>query len=249
MDTKNTLLDELINILRSAQSVVVLTGAGISAESGIPTFREAQTGLWARYDPMELATPEAFQRNPRLVWEWYTWRRKLVAKAKPNPAHFALVTLESHLPKFTLVTQNIDGLHQQAGSQSVIELHGNIMRNKCTEKGHIVDKWLPTEKIPPTCPHCQGILRPDVVWFGEDLPEDAFRQAKKAIYDCDLLFSIGTSGTVYPANILAKYALKKEVAKLIEINPEKTPSSSYFNFTLSAKAGEILPHIVDLALQ
>jgi NAD-dependent deacetylase len=231
---------KLIQTLRTAQRIAVLTGAGTSAESGVPTFRDAQTGLWAQYDPTELATPEAFQRNPRLVWEWYTWRRTLVTKAKPNPGHFALVQMETHVPTFTLITQNIDGLHQRAGSQQIIELHGNITRNKCTDNGHIINE--PTQDIPPHCPHCTGLLRPDVVWFGEPLPEDAFAQAISAVRNCDIMIIIGTSSLVQPAASLPFEAN----ANLIEINPESTPLTPYVDFALSGKAGQILPTLVNL---
>src|SRR5215469_12429556 len=158
-----TISGALIQRLTTARSVTVLTGAGVSAESGVPTFRDAQTGLWAKYNPEDLATPRAFRSNPRLVWEWYTWRRTLVAGAKPNPAHFALVELERLVPEFHLITQNVDGLHQQAGSQKVIELHGNITRTKCFDEGTIVSKWAETGEVPPKCPDCGGLLRPDVV--------------------------------------------------------------------------------------
>jgi len=231
---------KLIQTLRTAQRVAVLTGAGTSAESGVPTFRDAQTGLWAQYDPTELATPEAFQRNPRLVWDWYTWRRTLVAKAKPNPGHFALVQMETHVPTFTLITQNIDGLHQRAGSQQIIELHGNITRNKCT--GHIINEPITTQDIPPHCPHCDGLLRPDVVWFGEALPEDALAQAISAVRKCDMMIVIGTSSLVQPAASLPFEAN----ANLIEINPESTPLTPYVDFALSGKAGQILPTLVNL---
>lgn len=175
-----TIPGTLIQRLAGARSVTVLTGAGVSAESGVPTFRDAQTGLWAKYNPEDLATPRAFRSNPRLVWEWYAWRRKLVAEAKPNPAHFALVELERQVPEFHLVTQNVDGLHQRAGSQRVIELHGNITRTKCFDEGTIISKWTETGDVPPKCPDCGGLLRPDVVWFEEPLPEEEISLAQQA---------------------------------------------------------------------
>jgi NAD-dependent deacetylase len=236
--------EELIQTLRTAQRVVVLTGAGTSAESGVPTFREAQTGLWARYDPQELATPEAFQKNPRLVWEWYTWRRELVAKAQPNPGHVALVQMQAHIPEFMIVTQNVDGLHQRAGSKPVIELHGNITRTKCALCNHLVESWAPTEEVPPHCPHCDGLLRPDVVWFGESLPEEAFSQAMTAVMQCDIVFSLGTSSLVYPAAALPYEALKYG-AKLIEMNPNNTPLTPHVHFALSGQVGQILPTLVN----
>ncbi|MFN8455606.1 MAG: NAD-dependent deacylase [Anaerolineae bacterium] len=212
----------LIQIFRQAQCVTVLTGAGISAESGVPTFRDAQTGLWAKYSPEELATPRAFRRNPKLVWEWYAWRRELVSQAQPNPGHMALAELEKFVPTFTLITQNVDGLHQRAGSHNVIELHGNINRTKCFEEGVIIDAWPPTAETPPPCPRCGSHLRPDVVWFGENLPPQALEAAIKAAHTCDVFLSIGTSGVVHPAASLPFYALQTG-ATLVEINPDETP--------------------------
>jgi NAD-dependent deacetylase len=159
----------LIEPLRDARAVVGLTGSGISAESGVPTFCEAQSGLWERYDPQQLATPQAFARDPRLVWEWYEWRRKLVTEAEPNPGHRALAELERRIPEFTLVTQNVDELHARAGSRNVIELHGSILRSKCSREAVIVELER-NDPVPPRCPRCGTFLRPDVVWFGEMLP-------------------------------------------------------------------------------
>ncbi len=159
--------DELLEALRAARHLAVLTGAGVSAESGVPTFRDAQAGLWARYDPSELATPQAFRHNPKLVWDWYQWRRELVSKAAPNAGHLALAQLESRCSqqgtRFTLITQNVDGLHQRAGSQNIIELHGNLWRTKCFLEDRVVEAWPPTDEAPPRCPRCGGLLRPDVV--------------------------------------------------------------------------------------
>ena len=163
--------DALVTQLRRAERVAVLTGAGVSAESGVPTFRDAQTGLWAKYQPEDLATPRAFRKDPKLVWEWYAWRRGLVAKATPNPAHRALAEMERRFSNFTLITQNVDGLHQRAGSRRVIELHGNIARTKCFEENKVVAEWRETGDVPPKCPRCGGRLRPDVVWFEEAMPE------------------------------------------------------------------------------
>ena len=156
---------ELIARLRQARRVAVLTGAGISAESGVPTFRQAQTGLWARYDPQQLATPQAFRRQPQLVWDWYAWRRGLVAGVEPNPGHFALAEIERRVPQFTLITQNVDSLHQRAGSRAVLELHGNIARTTCSREGRVVEAWPESDERPPRCPHCGAFLRPDVVWL------------------------------------------------------------------------------------
>ena len=171
---------ELIRRLQEAHHIVALTGAGISAESGIPTFREAQTGLWARYDPQTLASPEALARNPGLVWSWYAWRRSLVRQAAPNAGHRALAAMERLVPRFTLVTQNVDGLHQQAGSRTVIELHGNIMRTVCAAQRHVVTQWAPVpEGEAPTCPYCGSVLRPDVVFFGENLPPRRWKRPSR----------------------------------------------------------------------
>lgn len=233
---------ELPELLRSAQQVAVLTGAGISAESGVPTFREAQTGLWARYRPEELATPEAFLRRPELVWEWYQWRRGLVSQASPNPGHTALAEMERRHPGFTLITQNVDGLHRQAGSQNVIELHGNIQRTKCFDEGIIIETWPDTTDIPPRCPSCGGMLRPDVVWFGELLPEAALQAAVEASQSCQIFFSIGTSGIVQPAASLPYLALRTG-AVVVEINPEETPLTNHATYFINSPAGSVLPSL------
>jgi NAD-dependent deacetylase len=232
----------LIERLAAARRVAVLTGAGVSAESGVPTFRDAQTGLWEKYRPEDLATPRAFRRNPRLVWEWYAWRRKLVAEANPNPAHFALVELEQRVPEFHLITQNVDGLHQRAGSQRVIELHGNITRTKCFDEGTIISKWMDTGELPPKCPNCSGLLRPDVVWFEEALPEAEISLAQQASRDCDVFLSIGTSTVVYPAAALPLEALRRG-ATVVEINPQSTPLTDKADFVLSGAAGAVLPEL------
>jgi NAD-dependent deacetylase len=236
----------LVETLRSAYSVAVLTGSGISAESGVPTFRDAQTGLWARYDPMELATPEAFTRDPRLVWEWYAWRRKLVEGASPNPGHEALAELERRVPEFALMTQNVDGLHRRAGSQRVIELHGNIMLSKCSREGVVVESRTDDPEVPPTCSHCGALLRPDVVWFGEMLPREAFEEALMAARNCDLFFAIGTSSLVQPAASLPFEALRGGVS-VVEVNPDETPLTRHVEYGLQGRAGELLPALVSAA--
>jgi NAD-dependent deacetylase len=233
----------LIQALRAASRITVLTGSGISAESGVPTFRDAQTGLWARSDPMELATPQAFQRNPELVWEWYAWRRELIAKAEPNAAHLALVEMENAAGQFTLITQNVDGLHQRAGSQSVIELHGNIWRSKCSQEGTIFSSWDEEGQVPPSCPDCGGLLRPDVVWFGENLPAESLSAALRAAQNCDFFLTVGTSGLVQPAATLPAIALESG-ARIVEVNPEPTPVTPLVTYALSGPAGEILPLLV-----
>lgn len=234
---------ELLQRLAGAKSVTVLTGAGVSAESGVPTFRDALTGLWAKFSPEELATPDAFRRNPRLVWEWYQWRRKLVAGAEPNPAHLALAELATLFPRFHLITQNVDGLHQRAGSWNVIELHGNITRTKCSDEGTIVSAWKDTGNVPPKCPACGALLRPDVVWFGEPMPAPEMRQAMTASTHCDFFFSIGTSTVVYPAAALPSEALRSG-ATVVEINPQPTPFTPQAHFALAGAAGVVLPELV-----
>ena len=234
---------ELITGLRAARRVAVLTGAGISAESDVPTFREAQTGLWARYNPEELATPEAFQRNPRLVWEWYAWRQERVRQAEPNPGHLALADMERRIAEFTLITQNVDGLHRRAGSQQVLELHGNLFRVKCFDEDRIVENWPDSEEIPPRCPRCGALLRPDVVWFGEILPASVLRAAEQAAANAEVFFSIGTSALVYPAADLPFTALAAG-AMVVEVNPQPTPLSPHVTYSLHGPAGAVLPKLV-----
>ena len=229
----------LIEKLRNADSVTVLTGAGISAESGVPTFREAQSGLWSKYDPQELATPSAFINNPGLVWDWYNWRRELISKASPNPGHSVLANLENLTSEFTLITQNVDGLHQKAGSRKVIELHGNIARARCWENSHLFDSWEEVGNDPPTCSKCGSILRPDVVWFGESLPRQALTLATEASENCDIFFSIGTSALVHPAASLPLIA-KRNGVSIIEINVQTTPLTPEADFFLQGPAGKVL---------
>ena len=222
----------------------MLTGSGVSAASGVPTFRDAQTGLWAKYDAEALATPGAFRDNPTLVWDWYEWRRSLIARAEPNPAHFALAELASLKPSLTLVTQNVDGLHQRAGSQAVIEFHGNIVRNRCFECSRVADAdaELDTDARPPTCRHCSGLLRPDVVWFGEAIPQTALEAAANAASAAEVFLSVGTAAAVYPAAGLAQ-AAGVAGATIVEINPERTPLSALANHVLDGSAASWLPAI------
>lgn len=209
---------EIHALLRNANRVAVLTGAGISAESGIPTFRDALTGLWARFNPEELATPEAFERNPALVWDWYAERRAKVATCSPNPGHLALAELERRIPDFLLITQNVDGLHEAAGSRKMVELHGNIRRVKCSGECGVMATWRDDER-PPKCPRCGAFLRPDVVWFGEMLPEHPFAQASLAARNADVFFSIGTSNLVEPAASLTWLA-HGHGATVVIVNPD-----------------------------
>lgn len=234
---------ELIENLRAARRVAVLTGAGVSAESGVPTFRDAQSGLWGRYRPEDLATPEAFRRNPKLVWDWYAMRREQVHSVQPNPGHRALAELEQRVPDFLLITQNVDGLHQRAGSRNVVELHGNISRVKCFEDGALVEQWDDSGETPPRCPRCGGFLRPDVVWFTESLPEDAFTRALTAASRCEVFLSIGTSTLVYPAAGLPRDALNAG-AVVVEVNPNPTPFTPDATHFLPGPAGEVLPALL-----
>ncbi len=235
----------LVAKLRQARSVTVLTGAGVSAESGIPTFRDAMTGIWARFRPEELATPQAFAADPRRVWEWYAWRRGLVAGAMPNPGHYALAQLQDRL-ELRLITQNVDGLHQLAGSRTVVELHGNIARTKCSREHRVVADWPQTDAVPPPCPHCGAHLRPDVVWFNESLPEQALHDAIQAARTCELFFSVGTSALVQPAASLI-YEAMRQGATTVEINPVETPQSGQVDFALSGPSGQILPALLAAA--
>jgi NAD-dependent deacetylase len=230
--------------LRGARFIAVLTGAGVSAESGVPTFRDAQSGLWAKYDPRELATPEAFARDPKLVWDWYAQRRAMAAHVSPNPAHVALADLEQHANGFLLATQNVDGLHQRAGSRKLVELHGNILRVRCSSCGLHAATW--HEAGPPRCSACGACLRPDVVWFDETLPEAAIAAATEAAKQCDVYLVVGTSAEVYPAAALPRAALRNG-ACVIELNPGNTSLTSSATLSLRGRAGEVLPRLVRAA--
>ncbi len=230
----------LLEALRAARQVAVLTGAGVSAESGVPTFRDAMTGLWARYDPLELATPEAFERNPALVWNWYAWRRELVSRAAPNPAHHALAAMARHYEAFTLITQNVDALHRRAGSEDVLELHGNLLRTRCHACERVAASSDESGPVPPRCPACGGLLRPDVVWFGEPLPHRELARALEAAQAADVFLSVGTSSLVHPAAAIPQVA-HRAGATLVEVNPTPTPLSPLAHHRLEARAGEILP--------
>ncbi len=233
----------LITKLKAAHSVVFFTGAGISAESGVPTFR-GNDGLWKKFRPEELANFEAFVKNPALVWEWYKYRKRLISNIKPNAGHYAIAEMEKHFKSFAVVTQNIDNLHRRAGSKNVFELHGNIERNYCID----CRKWYSDEEIMsckdvPKC-SCGGLIRPDVVWFGEFLPEDQWNNSVKFAEKADVFFAVGTSAVVYPAASLPLIA-KKAGAYVVEINIERTELSNNGDQLLIGKSGEILPKIVD----
>jgi NAD-dependent deacetylase len=235
---------ELARVLQSARFIAALTGAGVSAESGLATFRDAQTGLWTRFDPRELATPSAFARNPKLVWDWYAWRRERVAEVQPNAGHRALAELEARVPEILLVTQNVDGLHQRAGSRCVVELHGNITRVKCSREGTLVEHWEKNDGEVPRCANCGAFLRPDVVWFEELLPADALAAAEDAARRCDLLLVAGTSAEVYPAAGLPMLT-RERGATVVEINPNSTVLSSRADYVLRGTSGTILPALLD----
>lgn len=248
-------VDHAAKLLGAKQRICILTGAGISAESGIPTFRDKQTGLWENYGAEDLATPEAFARDPKLVWSWYQWRRQVVADKKPNPAHDALAQWQYHSQssgqQITLITQNVDDLHEQAGS-TVTHLHGHLWRNRCSQCKTPYQKQsrgsyssadtMDYSGALINCPHCDGYIRPDIVWFGEALPVQAWETAEQAAADCEAFISIGTSSLVYPAAGLAQLA-KDNGAKIIEINPNPTPNA-IVDITLAEKAGMVMPLLI-----
>jgi NAD-dependent deacetylase len=228
--------------LKQAQSVTVLTGAGVSAESGVPTFR-GNNGLWKQYRAEDLATPGAFARDPKLVWEWYDWRRGLIAQAQANAGHEALVELEKRVPSFTLITQNVDSLHELAGSSNVLEVHGSIWRVRCMSCAREqVDRRTPLPEIPPKC-ECGALLRPAVVWFGEALPTRVWQKAEAAARAADVFLLIGTSAVVYPAAGLAQIA-KASGARVVEINIAETVLSDAIDEFLRGPSGELLPQLI-----
>ncbi len=230
--------------LRSATSIVAFTGAGISAESGVPTFRGPE-GIWAKFKPEELASMDAFIRNPALVWEWYAHRKKIIAGIRPNPGHDALARMEEIIPHCAVITQNIDNLHRRAGSRTVYELHGNIERNYCMKCGTAYGNDVVLGKPGvPECEQCGGLIRPDVVWFGEMLPEEEWDASIRAAEGADIFLSIGTSALVYPAASIPRVA-KQSGAYLVEINPEPTPLTPLVDEFLQGPSGTILPLLCD----
>ena len=236
--------DDISDRLVKSQKIVFVTGAGISQESGIPTFR-GKDGLWRKYDPMKLATIDAFYEDPKLVWEWYEERRQNILNAKPNAGHVTIAELEKYR-EVSVLTQNIDGLHQRAGSKNVYELHGSIITIKCTVcdfKDKITNSF---STLPPMC-KCGNMLRPDVVWFGEALPQDTWESAIEEASTCDAMIIVGTSLAVSPANLLPVYA-KQNGATMIEVNIEKTQMSSQMDMSLQEPAAKALPEILDVIL-
>lgn len=250
MHAETRLPEALLDGLRNARQVVVFTGAGVSAESGIPTFRDALTGLWSRFDALSLATPEAFERDPALVWGWYEWRRMKVLQTQPNAAHRAIAALAACVPALSLITQNVDDLHERAGSPDVVHLHGSLAAPRCFKclKPH-AGLPIPQEPEggrrlePPRCEQCGGPVRPGVVWFGETLPEAALHGAFEAAARCDVLLSIGTSGVVQPAALLPGIA-RDAGARVIEINPQPSASSAGYDWSLCGPAGQVMPALL-----
>jgi NAD-dependent deacetylase len=229
-----------------ARRVVVFTGAGASKESGIPTFRETETGLWARYDPMELATEQAFRERPAFVWTWYEHRFGIAAAALPNPGHLAIAELETLVPQVVVITQNVDGLHQRAGSGRVIELHGSMHTFRCMSGAHrgytLADVGAQAEK-PPRCPACGDLLRPEVVWFGESLPAGAMEEAEGVGRACDVMLVVGTSGVVYPAALLP-FVARRAGAFVIDVDPRRGEMALAADLYLQGSGGEVLPALV-----
>ncbi len=244
-------IQQAVELIRQSKQLTVLTGAGVSKESGVPTFRDALNGLWARYDPQQLATPLAFMENPKLVWDWYDYRRGLVGEAQPNPGHFALTALQQRFPQMIVVTQNVDDLHERAGTRQVIHLHGRIAETRCCDncRGNptLVDlsalHW-DRDSGPPPCPHCGKLLRPNVVWFGEMLPREALQDAFTACEATDLMLVIGTSGVVQPAASMPLIA-KRHGATIIEFNPVESEITPMADLWLQGPSGEMLPRVME----
>ena len=254
MQNNTAISPSLMTALRDSRHVVVFTGAGVSAESAIPTFRDALTGLWQRFDAADLATPEAFVKDKELVWGWSEWRRMQVLKAQPNAAHHAIAALAQLVPRLTLITQNVDDLHERAGSPEVLHLHGSLHSPRCSACGqaHALTPGLPDEPeggrrlMPPRCTHCGGFVRPGVVWFGEDLPTDILSRSLVAAQTCDLLFAIGTSGLVQPAASIPLLA-KQAGATVVQINPTSTRLDIDCTWSLQGAAGVVLPELLKRA--
>jgi NAD-dependent deacetylase len=251
MDIEVDIPEPLIDALRSARHVVVFTGAGVSAESGVPTFRDAQVGLWERFDPMELATPEAFAKDPSLVWGWYESRRSMVGRARPNAAHRAIAELSRKVPRLTLVTQNVDDLHERAGMSEVLHLHGRLMAARCVACSAPFDFPETEQEVsegreriePPRCALCESHVRPGVVWFGEALPVREWSLATRVARDCDLFLCVGTSALVYPAASLLPLAAAAG-ALTVQVNPNRTEMDGQVSFSLRGPAGVILPQLL-----
>ncbi|MBX9691054.1 MAG: NAD-dependent deacylase [Cyanobacteria bacterium] len=242
MSTVPENIEKIARFLKDAQKVTVLSGAGVSKESGIPTFRDAQTGLWAKYDPHQLATPEGFLKDPPLVWQWYDYRRKLLRDAKPNAGHYAIVDLEKLVPQVVVVTQNVDGLHQKAGSTDVIELHGNITQFICFDNQHEQSDISMGLDSPPVC-SCGSLIRPAVVWFGESLPSRAMTRGFVEAERSQVILVVGTSALVQPAASIP-FAGAGKGAKIVDVNPEETPITELSSAVLRGPSGQMLPQVV-----
>lgn len=242
---------EAVEKLRAARSLMVLTGAGVSAESGVPTFRGAG-GLWRNFNALSLASVQAFAKDPKLVWEFYNWRREVLAPLKPNPGHYALAAIEARVPRFTLATQNIDNLHREAGSRNLIELHGNIWRVRCSNTdcedafSPRENRQVPIEPLPPVCESCGSLLRPHIVWFGEMLDPENLKAAMLAASECDYLIVAGTSAAVQPAASMPLLA-RRAGAFVLEMNPEPTELSGFLDECIQAPSGEALPRLAEAA--
>lgn len=245
---------KLIATLQAAKHIVVFTGAGVSKESGIPTFRDAMTGLWEIFDPNALGTPAAFNRQRDVVWGWYEYRRAHVLRCQPNPAHIAIATMSAYVQKLTVITQNVDDLHERAGSNDVIHLHGSLHHPRCLScyRPHPLPPQIPEipeegrHQMPPKCEHCGGWIRPGVVWFGEELDRDILGRARRAVHSCDVLFSIGTSSMVYPAASLP-FEAREQGACVIQVNPHPTDLDDAANYNFHDLAGTVLPALLDTA--
>ncbi len=234
---------EIVRSIAGATRVIALTGAGVSAESGVPTFR-GEDGLWRNYRAEDLATPEAFRRDPKLVWEWYDWRRTLLAPLAPNAGHFALAEMESRFDDFTLITQNVDGLHRMAGSANLVEMHGNIWYTRCLREGDVREnRDVPLAPLPPLCTRCGGMVRPHIVWFGESLDPDILDRALFSTRQAQVFIVAGTSAMVQPAASLAGMA-KQNGAIVIEVNVEPTPISGMVDASLQGSSGSVLPELL-----
>ena len=237
----------LIERLRTARSVVALTGGGLAAESGVPSLSAARTGMWAGFDPLELATPTAFARNPKLVWDWYAWRRELLADIEPNAGHVALAELARHVHECLVVTLNVDGLHQRAGTTNIVELHGNLQRARCSRDGTPAATWDDSSpRVAPACAECGAPLRPDVVWFDESIADDVVGAVERAARDCDVLLVVGTAAEAYPAALLPAYA-HHHGATVVEVNLRETRLTPRVDISLRGRAADVLPALVRAA--
>lgn len=240
-----TLPETVLQRLKTARRVVTLTGGGIAATSQVPSFRQAHSGEWAQYDVSELATIQAFMRNPRMVWEWYEYRRRTAEAVEPSAAHYALVDLEQHYPTFALITQTIDGLHWRAGSRDLLELNGSLRRSRCYEAGHVISAWEDVGESPPRCPHCGSILRPGVVMFGEGLPEWELRTARAAVEQCEVFMCVGDVGAIEPVSSFP-FIAKRAGALVLAIDAENSIYTLLADHVIAEPLGEALPELVRL---